>query len=70
MLKFENDKSPDLCAGWCNESYDWLGLPQSTLGVLADVQETIWKHMIKYNIQMRKNDKGCGTRLAFERVND
>ena len=54
-LEFENDKLPDLHARWCNKSYDWLGPPQ---GVLADIQETVWKHMMKYNIQMRQNDKG------------
>ena len=60
LLEFENDKSPDLHAGWHNKSYDQLG-------VLADIWETVQKHMTKYNIQMRKNYKGCGTRLTFER---
>ena len=27
LLEFENDKSSDLHAGWCDESYDEMGLP-------------------------------------------
>ena len=26
-LEFENDKSSDLCARWCNETYDETSLP-------------------------------------------
>ena len=66
-LEFENDKLPDLHAEWHDKSYGQLGLPQGKPGTSADVWETIQKHMTKYNIQMRKNDKGHGTRLAFER---
>ena len=68
-LEFKNDKLPDLHAGWHNESYDQLGLPQGVLSVLADVWETAQKYMTKYNIQTRKNDKGHSTRLTFEREN-
>ena len=52
-------------AGQHDESYDWSGPPDA----LADIQETVQKHMTKYNIQMRKNDKGHSTRLTFEREN-
>ena len=44
-LEFKNDKLPDLHAGWCNDSYNQLGLPQGVLSVLADVWETAQKHM-------------------------
>ena len=27
LLEFENDKSSDLCARWCDESYDETGSP-------------------------------------------
>ena len=68
-LEFKNDKLPDLHARWHNESYDQLGLPQGVLSVLADVWEIAQKHMTKYNIQTRKNDRGHSTRLTFEREN-
>ena len=48
-----------------DESYDQLGPPQGAPSVLADVWETVWNHMTKYNIWTRKNDKGWDTRLAF-----
>ena len=67
---FENVKLPDLHARWHNKPYDQLGLPQGMPGASADIQKTVWKHMTIYNIQMRKNDKGHSTRLAFEREND
>ena len=49
-LEFQNDESPDMHAGQHDESYDWSGPPDA----LADIQETVQKHMTKYNIQMRK----------------
>ena len=58
-LEFENDKLSDLCAGWRDESYDKVGLPQAALNVLGDGQETTQKQMTKYSIVAKKKVRGA-----------